>query len=136
MHIHIGHQDYDWALGSLLDEDPGSILGALHVCCTCKTPLTKCGNLAESRGPRHTLDGVSGSSRLKEHAEASFVNAAGRLWQRAAREVVTLVESIGLAKWLAHLCHVIPHGHFQAVDAWQPLHCVHHIDLTTLKQSN
>ena len=79
---------------------------------------------------------MSGSRRLKALAETSCDTAAGRFWPRAVRVLAAFVASIGLEKWDAHLCHVIPHGHFHAVDAWHPLHCAHLIDLTTLKQSN
>ena len=76
-----------------------------------------------------------GSKRLKARAETSCVTAAGRFLPRAALVGTTWAAKVGLEKWREHLCHAIPHGHSQNVEAWQPRQFVHQMDLATLKQS-
>ena len=78
---------------------PWSILAVERVDC-CTVPVTKCGNRAAIRGPRQTLEGMSGSSRLKLLAETSGGTAAGRFLPRAAFDGATCEDKVGLAKWI------------------------------------
>ena len=136
MQVHMKHKDYDdWALGPLSGGLPGSVLDVVYALC-CAAPLTKCGNRAARRGPKHALEAVFGSKRLKARAETSCVTAAGRFLPRAVLVGTTCAAKVGLEKWREHLCHAIPHGHSQDVEAWQPRQFVHQMDLATLKQSN